>query len=150
AAYEVSLNGTVLNVAPTAAGLYTFTAPTTAGTYTLSLRVQDNEGTWSPAMTKTFTVDNTFVWTGGGVGVSWNDPHNWLPGTVPGAANDALVSVATNPTIHLSSNVSIHSLQLDEKLSIPAGAHEVLRTTGLTLMSGGSLDLADNSLIVDY
>src|SRR5439155_10224539 len=72
AAYEVSLNGNVLGSAPTGQGLYTFTAPNTAGTYTLSLRVQDNEGTWSPAVTTAFTVDNTFVWNGGGDGVNWN------------------------------------------------------------------------------
>jgi hypothetical protein len=148
AAYEVSLNGNVLGSAPTTQGLYTFTAPTTSGTYSLSLRVQDNEGTWSPAVTSNFTVDNTFVWNGGGDGVNWNDPLNWAPHSLPGSANDAIVSVAGAPTIHLSGSAAIRSLQLDETLVLSAGANAVLRVSSLTL--GGTLDLNDNEMIVDY
>jgi hypothetical protein len=149
-AYEVSLNGTVLSSAPTTQGLYTFTAPNTAGTYALTLRVRDNEGTWSPLVATNLTVDNTFVWNGGGDGVSWSDPLNWAPHSLPGAANDVIISVAGAPTIHVNGNVSIRNLQLDEALVLSAGAHAVLRLGSLTIGPGGSLDLADNALIVDY
>jgi len=150
ASYEVSVNGNVISEAPTSAGLYTFTAPTTQGTYSVSLRAQDDEGTWSPAVTTNFTVDNTYVWNGGGDKVHWSDPMNWAPHSVPGSTNNAIISVPGALSVHLDTSATIGNLQLDKTLSITAGSHSVLRVSSLTLGSGAALDLNDNAMIVDY
>ena len=50
---ELSVSG---NIVATALGAYSLTVPTQAGDYTVSYRVRDDEGTWSPPVSKTLTV----------------------------------------------------------------------------------------------
>src|SRR5207247_2960416 len=108
------------------------------------------EGTWMMCVTNNFSVDNSCFWNGGCDCVSWIDASNCAPHSLPGAANDVIISVAGAPTILVNANVSIGNLQLGESLRLSAGAGAVLRLGSLTIEAGGSIDLNDNEMIVDY
>lgn len=58
AAVELKINDALVPSAPTGVGLYTYTTPS-SGTHTLSLRVKDNEGTFSNPVSSTFTVGSS-------------------------------------------------------------------------------------------
>ena len=77
----------------------------------------------------------TIVWDGSSDGdgdnTSWNDPDNWDLGRVPGAADAVLLDVADDPTVEITTGVSINSIVSEE----------------LIRLSGGSLVLAAESQI---
>ena len=47
------------------------------------------------------------IWTGLGDGVNWTDPANWSNNILPGPADDAVINIAANPTVILSSSAPI-------------------------------------------
>ena len=69
---------------------------------------------------------------GGGDGVSWSDPHNWLGGVLPGANDDVTIGVvAGNPTIQITSPVAIKSLTCSEPLNMSAGSLSVTASSAI-------------------
>jgi hypothetical protein len=59
------------------------------------------------------------AWDGGGDGVTWNDSDNWSTNTLPSAADDVTINVASNPTILLfGGGATINSLVSSETLRV--------------------------------
>ena len=60
--------------------------------------------------------------------------------------------IGSTGSLHITGTgtVSDRPLQINGSASLQRGGNLVLRTTGLTIAEEASLDLADNSLIVDY
>ncbi|MGH7176159.1 MAG: choice-of-anchor Q domain-containing protein [Tepidisphaeraceae bacterium] len=117
------------------------------------------------------------IWTGLGDGVNWNDTLNWSRNTIPGAGNDALLSIPPTVTVVVNDTRSIRGVYSDEDLSVAgtgtlniggtsqfaainiaagglmnlnAGGDKVLRARALNITASGELDLFDNDLILDY
>jgi hypothetical protein len=74
-----------------------------------------------------FVTNAQITWDGGGDGISWNDPGNWLPDGIPAPADNVLLDnsvVAVNYTVTLPSGavtVSLHSLTIT-----PAGTNSII------------------------
>ena len=70
----------------------------------------------------------TIQWDGGpsGLGTNFHDPVNWDGDVLPGVADDAVISVAANPTISITSTTSVSPSHRprespNQKLRGPAG-----------------------------
>ena len=57
-------------------------------------------------------------WDGGGDGTTWEDPLNWSGDALPGVNDDAVLDVATNPNITLSSIQTVNSVTSNELLTL--------------------------------
>ncbi|HYT93968.1 MAG TPA: hypothetical protein VEL76_34935, partial [Gemmataceae bacterium] len=81
------------------------------------------------------------TWNGQGDGSSWNDPHNWNTGALPGAADDVVINASPAGTVQFSQGtVTINSLRENGRLQITGGS--LTATTGGTLDGGTLIDLA--------
>ncbi len=61
-------------------------------------------------------------WDGGAGTSNWTDANNWSTNSLPTAADDVTINVATNPTILLAgANAVINSLATDESLNLNSG-----------------------------
>ena len=94
------------------------------------------------------------TWSGGGDGHSWNDAANWTDLEVPGSTDDVVIDVAGSPTIDLSGNISVQSLNssdpidiLEGSLAVTSGSSQL--TGGLTVSSGASLTVAGSGTTFD-
>jgi hypothetical protein len=86
----IDLGGGVLRYLP-AAGF--------AGEDTFTYTMTDDLGP-SDAAEVRLTVIDGMLWDGGGDGVSWGDPFNWLPDVLPTASDDVVIDLAAaDPTI---------------------------------------------------
>ena len=47
-------------------------------------------------------VMSTVTWDGQGDGASWNDPHNWVGGALPGAADDVVINNTPGTTVQFT------------------------------------------------
>jgi hypothetical protein len=65
----------------------------------------------------------TIFWDGGpeGTGTNFHDPVNWAGDVLPGPGDDAVISVAGNPTITITQNASVRSITSDEAIAQSAG-----------------------------
>ena len=107
----------------------------------------------------------TKTWTGGGDGVSWDDPINWTGGTLPGSTSDVVIPVlAGNPTIQITVTAQARSLTCQLPINISSGSltlsapstinapltvtSSTLTVTGIgaSLIVGGALAI-DSSII---
>lgn len=87
---------------------------------------------------------NTFVWDGGGDGVSWNDGPNWDVDCTPGPLNQAfddVVSIGAGATVRIDAGESAYVLALDNQGTLVVDTGGVLRTiddssSATTLMRG--------------
>jgi len=84
------------------------------------------------------------VWDGGpsGLGTNFHDAANWEPDGVPTGADDAIISVAANPTITITSSVTINSITSDEAITQSAGTFTINGASvfgALYSLSGGTL-----------
>ena len=88
----------------------------------------------------------TITWDGAGDGQSWSDPANWTGGQVPGVSDDAVIDAASNPTITVSGNVTVHSLTSQDPFQIAGGSFTVLAPSqvnnSLTISPGASLTVS--------
>jgi adhesin HecA-like repeat protein len=90
-------------------------------------------------------VLSMIVWTGKGDGTSFSQATNWQNNIAPGAADDAVINIAGNPTVQLpNGGATVHSLSVtSDTLDLSSGT--LTTTTGLTLSSatfnftGGSI-----------
>jgi hypothetical protein len=89
-------------------------------------------------------------WTGGGDGVSWDDPANWALGREPGPGDRAVLDVAANPTVVIDSAAVANSIQSKEALLLKSGSLDLaavstmdakLTIQGGELKVGGPLTL---------
>src|SRR2546430_6736273 len=83
------------------------------------------------------------VWTAEGDGTTWTQAANWSLSTLPGPADDAVISVAGVANILISSGAqSVHSLVCDENLTISGGSlllDQPSTMNGSLTLSGGTL-----------
>jgi hypothetical protein len=89
------------------------------------------------------------IWTGLGDNASWVDANNWSANTIPGPANDVLISVLSNPLITATDPVSVRSVTSDEALSI-ANFFTVTRASTFANVSvggAGNLVFGDSAMV---
>jgi polygalacturonase len=118
--------GGSLTINTTSSGTATFSNISlgTAGLYSL----EAEDGTIR-TISSSFTITSSVNFTGAGDGVNWTNAANWSNGQVPNQY---------------------------EFVTIPATANVVLQGPGtykagaLTIQSGGSLDMTDAALLIDY
>jgi hypothetical protein len=95
-------------------------------------------------------------WTGQGDGIHWTDSSNWAGNSLPTVNDDVNINVAaSNPTIIVDGAQSVRTISANETLRIAGslditGTNQVARVTSLLFDTGGTLDLRDNDLIIDY
>src|SRR5262249_2694113 len=74
----------------------------------------------------------TATWTGGGDGVSWTDSLNWSGNVLPNASSDVTIGVlAGNPTIKITSTLSINSLTSSAAISVTAGSRNLAASANI-------------------
>src|SRR5947208_906744 len=62
-------------------------------------------------------------WDGGGDGKEWLDRFNWTGDALPGGADDVVIDVVANPTVHYSfGSTTIRSLVSQEAIVIGGGS----------------------------
>ena len=83
-------------------------------------------------------------WTGDGDGTSWTDTHNWSPMQIPSFGDDVTIDVAGNPTVTITGDESINSLQVSDTLKIASGSLIVSAPSQINV--GGTLTLAGGFL----
>ncbi len=86
------------------------------------------------------------TWTGT-VSNSWGTPGNWNFGAVPGSTTAVVINGGT-PTI--SSPFSVTSLVLNGGTLTLAAGGGVFSTSSLTINPGATLDLGNNTLLINY
>ena len=60
------------------------------------------------------------------LGGSWNDPSIWSTGTLPTAADDVVINIASAATVRLAGgSASVHSLQVNNSLVIDGASLSV-------------------------
>ncbi|MBX3404178.1 MAG: hypothetical protein KF699_12285, partial [Phycisphaeraceae bacterium] len=84
------------------------------------------------------------AWDGGptGLGTNWHDPVNWVGDVLPGAGSIVYISVAANPTITITANVTIAGLISDEVITQSGGTFTINGAAdfnALFTLSGGEL-----------
>jgi hypothetical protein len=83
----------------------------------------------------------TIGWDGGGDGTTLNDPANWAGDVLPGPSDDAIIGLASSPTISFSSGTfTVHSLTCTEAFNMSGGTLNVATAStfsGALFMSGG-------------
>ena len=81
-------------------------------------------------------------WTGGGGDNNWDDPLNWNTGTLPGSADDVMITVPANVVHSAAVADSILSLTSTQPLTLSGGSLAIAATSstsGPLLVDGGSL-----------
>ena len=98
------------------------------------------------------------AWDGGGDGINWIDPLNWDTDSLPTAADDVTIDVATDPTIVLSEFQSVNSLTSSEDFvmaaSLEVAAGQVADFDAAFSLAGGTfaygtLDVSDATATVN-
>ena len=74
------------------------------------------------------------VWTGAGDDKTWQDANNWSTKAVPGSADSAMISVASNLTIDYNGTSSIQNVTDNAALNFTGGSLTV--TSGSSQVSG--------------
>ena len=86
------------------------------------------------------------LWDGDAGDNQWTTAANWSNNTLPGPADDVIISVAANPTIQLSSGTqTINSLICDEALTLNGGTLSVAAASTII----GSFTLSSGTLTGD-
>src|SRR6185503_14879392 len=115
--------------------------PTTPGNYVFTVRAVDASGNVD-VQTLAIKIDPvvpggfTRVWNG--ADNNWNNPKNWSPAGVPTATDDVYVSASIPVIPTLTSNVTIHSIVVEDGATVD--------TNGFTLTLTGNGD-AGNTII---
>lgn len=89
------------------------------------------------------------TWIGPANGGNWSTTANWSPGGVPTASSVVYIA---GSAVTLSASATVGGLNLSGGATLTLASHgnRVLRTPGLYVGSGATLNLNDNALIVDY
>ena len=96
------------------------------------------------------------TWTGLGDGVNWKDPANWSDNLVPTAHDDVTVGPAFSAVqIQVASGVyPVHSLNSAAAIAVTNASLTLLEPStidgALMLQSGGTVDITDASLTINY
>ena len=94
------------------------------------------------------TITTPFVWTGGGDGITWNDPLNWNQG-LPSLGSTVNIG-NFNVTIDDIAGASTLSLASGGSLAVVAGGALTITgdssLNGSLALSGGSIDISGSSL----
>ncbi|MBC8108012.1 MAG: agmatine deiminase family protein [Anaerolineae bacterium] len=154
-----TFNATIASNQP-ALGSFNWTIPAGLNTSQARLRVLARDGLNNAGgddsdanFTISIPVANG-VWTGAGDGINWANANNWSNNVVPGVSDDVIIDIGSNPTIEVTGAQSVHTLSSREALHISGslavtGANNVVELAALSF-DGGTLDLNDNDLILDY
>ncbi|MBX7106491.1 MAG: hypothetical protein K1X57_20620, partial [Gemmataceae bacterium] len=81
-------------------------------------------------------VPAVISWDGGGGNFNFHNPLNWNTDTVPGVADDAIISIAGSNTISVNSTLNIRSLNSNQLVQI-ANVAVVTVTAGTSLLTAG-------------
>jgi predicted outer membrane repeat protein len=94
------------------------------------------------------------VWTGGGDGINWGDPANWSDDAVPTQADNVTIPAGVTGLQVANGSYAVATLSSGSNITISDGSLQLLgnSTIGglLTIQDGGSLDLTDATLIIDF
>jgi hypothetical protein len=98
------------------------------------------------------TVD--VAWTGGGDGSTWNDSANWSDNYVP-TQHDIVTVPAGVASLQIGTgDFSVKSLSSGSSVHINGGSLSLLQSSTinglLTIQGGGSLNLTNATLMIDY
>ena len=121
----------------------------------------DLQHTLGPTSVTLSQIPQIGNWDGGGDGVSWHDPENWVGDVLPGPTDDVVIDVVGDLTVVFTADAgaqTIASLSSPESLTISGGELtvadfdvEVLEFTGgsLKISSGraGELSWSGGSLV---
>jgi uncharacterized repeat protein (TIGR03803 family) len=88
----------------------------------------------------------TDTWTGT-ASSAWSNPGNWSAGTVPGSTTNVAIN---NGTVIASVPIDVASLTLNDATLQLASNSGPSTVSALTITSGGTLDVTNNSLTINY
>ena len=124
------------------------TTSTNTAARTVSWQASDPSGNLSNAVTSTVNVatPSAIGWTSAVKG-SWNTASDWNPATVPGAANQANISVAGTYTVTSSQSNSVGSLNItDPKATLAITSKSTLNLgSQQASVNAGTISLAPGS-----
>jgi hypothetical protein len=96
----------------------------------------------------------TSVWIGGGDGTSWGNALNWAPNAVPGQSDNVSIPSGVAGLTIGSGAYAAHNLTSGSSVTINGGSlalYGVSTITGLlSIQNGGTLDVTDGSLMINY
>jgi hypothetical protein len=97
---------------------------------------------------------NIMSWTGVGDGTSWSDPNNWSGGSVPNRLSDISIPSGV-PIVQIAGgSFSANSINSESPISVNGAALTLFGPssidTSLIIINGGTIDITNASLAVDY
>ena len=109
---------------------------------TITIRATDPAGAY--ATTSFRVTDASHVWTGDGPTDAWDDSQNWLPASVPGASDVAVID-SEAAEIEVASDQTVGSLRLEAGftggLSLDPGIE--FTVSDALIQHAGAIDLSD-------
>jgi hypothetical protein len=145
--HTLTITGSLGTVNTDLAALTDDDASTAADTITVNASDSLGNNAAKASIAVTVTPTGAISWASAASGY-WNTASNWNPATVPGAANQANISVAGTYTVNSAQNNSAGSLDISDAnaiLAITAASTFTLgaasQNAGTILVSSGSLDL---------